>query len=298
MRQVQKNNQRQKGRNGRKSSNPLSKIYDSNGPEVKIKGTAQQVADKYISLARDVSSSGDRVMAESLLQHAEHYLRIIAAATPNHPREDRASSQNQSRVNGSNRRNSDQNQKSENDVSNTDIHENELNNEINDITQNGSPPEISQLDSTDKSGQNTETVDETSNETSIADNTSDETASAKPKRTRSTKTPRKSTKTKTITEENSENDEASKAPPKRKRRTKATQIEAVGDELDASNDADLSNENDASKDESSSSVKTTRSRASVKTPRKSSSKSKNTEEESREPQHVEASIDETNAISA
>jgi len=51
--------------------------YDSNGPDVKVRGTAAQVAEKYMALARDVSSTGDRVAAENYLQHAEHYNRIV-----------------------------------------------------------------------------------------------------------------------------------------------------------------------------------------------------------------------------
>ncbi len=73
-------NKRMRGRNPRKGPNPLSRSYESNGPDVKIRGTAQHVAEKYLQLARDAQSSGDPVMAESYLQHAEHYFRIIAAA--------------------------------------------------------------------------------------------------------------------------------------------------------------------------------------------------------------------------
>lgn len=70
-----------RGRNGgRKGPNPLTRSYESNGPDVKIRGTAQHVAEKYLQLARDAQSSGDTIMAESLLQHAEHYFRLIAAA--------------------------------------------------------------------------------------------------------------------------------------------------------------------------------------------------------------------------
>jgi hypothetical protein len=68
------------GNNNRKGPNPLTRSYESNGPDVKIRGTAQQVAEKYAALARDAMSAGDRVMAENYLQHAEHYNRIIAAA--------------------------------------------------------------------------------------------------------------------------------------------------------------------------------------------------------------------------
>ncbi len=53
--------------------------FDSNGPEVRVRGNAWQVYEKYQTLARDASSSGDRVVAENLLQHAEHYYRIIEA---------------------------------------------------------------------------------------------------------------------------------------------------------------------------------------------------------------------------
>lgn len=64
----------------RKGGNPLTRSYDSSGPDVKIRGTAQHIAEKYSTLARDAQSSGDRVMAENYLQHAEHYNRIIASA--------------------------------------------------------------------------------------------------------------------------------------------------------------------------------------------------------------------------
>jgi hypothetical protein len=66
--------------NNRRGPNPLTRSYESNGPDVKIRGSAQQIAEKYTALARDAQSSGDRVMAENYLQHAEHYNRIIAAA--------------------------------------------------------------------------------------------------------------------------------------------------------------------------------------------------------------------------
>jgi hypothetical protein len=55
-------------------------VYESNGPDVKIRGTASHVAEKYIQLARDSQTSGDPVAAENYYQHAEHYFRMIAAA--------------------------------------------------------------------------------------------------------------------------------------------------------------------------------------------------------------------------
>ncbi len=73
-------NKRMRGRNRGKSHNPLTKVYESNGPDVKIRGTASHVAEKYIQLARDAQTSGDPVGAENYYQHAEHYFRMIAAA--------------------------------------------------------------------------------------------------------------------------------------------------------------------------------------------------------------------------
>ena len=55
-------------------------MYESNGPDVKIRGTASHVAEKYLQLARDAHSSGDPIAAENYYQHAEHYFRLIAAA--------------------------------------------------------------------------------------------------------------------------------------------------------------------------------------------------------------------------
>ena len=79
MRQGQ--NKRMRGRS-RKGPNPLSRTFESNGPDVKIRGTASHIADKYVQLARDAQSSGDPVAAENYFQHAEHYYRILAAAQP------------------------------------------------------------------------------------------------------------------------------------------------------------------------------------------------------------------------
>src|SRR5688572_1960409 len=79
MRQGQQN-RRGRGRGGRKPQNPLARNFESNGPDVKIRGTAAHIAEKYMSLARDSLASGDMVSAESYLQHAEHYNRIIMAA--------------------------------------------------------------------------------------------------------------------------------------------------------------------------------------------------------------------------
>jgi len=78
MRQSQHKN-RSRSRNRRQSNN-ANRVYESNGPDVKVRGTAQHIADKYTTLGRDALSSGDMVKAEGYFQYAEHYLRIVAAA--------------------------------------------------------------------------------------------------------------------------------------------------------------------------------------------------------------------------
>lgn len=64
--------------NGGGGFNP-NRTFDSSGPEIKIRGSASHVYEKYLQLARDANSSGDRVTAENYLQHAEHYYRIMVA---------------------------------------------------------------------------------------------------------------------------------------------------------------------------------------------------------------------------
>src|SRR5579863_7119673 len=82
-------NKRMRGRNRGKGGgghhhhhhqNSLSRMYESNGPEVKIRGNASHIAEKYLQLARDAQSAGDPIASESYYQHAEHYFRLIAAA--------------------------------------------------------------------------------------------------------------------------------------------------------------------------------------------------------------------------
>lgn len=60
---------------------PLNRnhVFDSNGPDLRIRGTAQQLFEKYLQLGRDATSAGDRVMGEGYFQHAEHYFRIVSA---------------------------------------------------------------------------------------------------------------------------------------------------------------------------------------------------------------------------
>jgi uncharacterized protein DUF4167 len=81
------NNKRMRNRNNnnnnnnnRRSQNPMTRVFESNGPDIKIRGTASHIAEKYLQLARDARSSGDPVAAENYYQHAEHYFRLIATA--------------------------------------------------------------------------------------------------------------------------------------------------------------------------------------------------------------------------
>ncbi len=75
--------------NGRKQSHlPLRlQTFDSNGGEIRIRGNAYQVHEKYLQLSRDAASSGDRVLAENYMQHAEHYFRIINLNEGNGPQQ-------------------------------------------------------------------------------------------------------------------------------------------------------------------------------------------------------------------
>jgi len=83
---MRQGHQNRRGRNrnhnnggSRKGQNPVTRSYESNGPEMKIRGTPAHIAEKYIALSRDAQTNGDPVLAENFLQHAEHYNRIILA---------------------------------------------------------------------------------------------------------------------------------------------------------------------------------------------------------------------------
>ncbi len=89
--QHKNNNNRNRNRNNNNNNNrrntggggsPNNKVFDSNGPDVKLRGTTQTIAEKYMQMGRDAQSSGDSVAAESYYQHAEHYYRLWAASQP------------------------------------------------------------------------------------------------------------------------------------------------------------------------------------------------------------------------
>ena len=75
-----KNRSRSKGNRNRSMGNIVNRVFDSSGPEGKVRGTPQQVIDKYTQLARDAQLSNDRVAAENFQQHAEHYTRMLGEA--------------------------------------------------------------------------------------------------------------------------------------------------------------------------------------------------------------------------
>jgi hypothetical protein len=75
-----KSRSRSKSNRNRSVGNAVNRVFDSSGPEGKVRGTPQQIIDKYTQLARDAHLSNDRVAVENFQQHAEHYLRILAEA--------------------------------------------------------------------------------------------------------------------------------------------------------------------------------------------------------------------------
>ena len=74
------NRGQQRPRNKNRNQNLAQRSMDSNGPDIKIKGTAAHICKKYQALARDAQSVGDRIRAENYLQHADHYYRLVMAA--------------------------------------------------------------------------------------------------------------------------------------------------------------------------------------------------------------------------
>ena len=75
-----KQRSRNKQNRNRSVGNVVNRVFDSSGPEGKVRGTPQQIIDKYTQLARDAQLSGDRVATENFQQHSEHYTRMLAEA--------------------------------------------------------------------------------------------------------------------------------------------------------------------------------------------------------------------------
>ena len=94
-----KNRSRSKSNRQRSIGNIINRVFDSSGPEGKVRGTPQQIIDKYLMLARDAQLSNDRVAEQNFLQHAEHYTRMLGEAQAELARE-QAQRQGQQGPNG------------------------------------------------------------------------------------------------------------------------------------------------------------------------------------------------------
>jgi Domain of unknown function (DUF4167) len=88
-----KNRSRSKSNRQRTIGNIINRVFDSSGPESKVRGTPQQIIEKYLQLARDAQLSNDRVAEQNFLQHAEHYTRMLGEATAEMQREQDARQQ-------------------------------------------------------------------------------------------------------------------------------------------------------------------------------------------------------------
>ncbi|MBE9635325.1 DUF4167 domain-containing protein [Salipiger mangrovisoli] len=80
MRSSKSRSRSKNNRNRNTLGNVVNRVFDSSGPEGKVRGTPQQIIDKYNQLARDAALGNDRVAAENFQQHAEHYMRLLSEA--------------------------------------------------------------------------------------------------------------------------------------------------------------------------------------------------------------------------
>lgn len=106
MRQGSNSGRRPRGRTNRKQhgggggGQSRTHTFDSNGPDGRVRGNARQVYEKYLTLARDASSAGDRIAAEAYYQHAEHYFRILNDSTDPQRRQEAPQAQQQRAADG------------------------------------------------------------------------------------------------------------------------------------------------------------------------------------------------------
>jgi len=112
--------QRSRNKNNRNRSvgNVVNRVFDSSGPEGKVRGTPQQIIDKYNQLARDSQLSGDRVATENFQQHSEHYTRMLAEAMrEQEARREVQEQQQRERQQNQQQRNNDRNERDNNSSS-------------------------------------------------------------------------------------------------------------------------------------------------------------------------------------
>ncbi len=127
MRSSNKSRSRNKNQNRRPSANVVNRVFDSSGPEGKVRGTPQQIIEKYQALSRDAALSGDRVAAENFLQHSEHYARLLGEAMreQNERREQaEAQAQNNQQNNPQNQRRDDRDDRDDGQNSNQNNRQN------------------------------------------------------------------------------------------------------------------------------------------------------------------------------
>ena len=97
-----KSRSRSKQNRPRSLGNIVNRVFDSSGPEGKVRGTPQQIIEKYLVLARDAQLGNDRVASENFMQHAEHYIRMLAEAQREMAREQEARNANNQNQNNNN----------------------------------------------------------------------------------------------------------------------------------------------------------------------------------------------------
>ena len=118
---------KKKNRNRPRRPNTSSRLLESNGPDIKIKGSASQIVDKYLALSRESQSSGDPIAAESYLQYAEHYQRIVEAnevkiqRSQNHNTDEQISSNGHHENSEQKEKAITKNQSNSNDIERSDI---------------------------------------------------------------------------------------------------------------------------------------------------------------------------------
>jgi len=134
---------RSRGGGGKRQYGGGRNSFESNGPDVKIRGTAQQIQDKYLSLARDASSSGDWVSAEAYFQFAEHYHRIISSNASNGAGKNLSQGQNKNQNEG---RNSGKNPTQDSVSQETSVVQPELKNNLEKTTEVTQEDEVEVID--------------------------------------------------------------------------------------------------------------------------------------------------------
>ena len=107
MRHNAKKSSRGRHQQQRKNGNSKTRVYESNGPDAKIRGTAYQITEKYELLAKDAETSGNHVLAENYRQHAEHYQRIISSFEEDDARQAKAKAEKEAAENQSTSTNDD-----------------------------------------------------------------------------------------------------------------------------------------------------------------------------------------------